>query len=150
MRTMYTIIFVVPVAALTLAPVHAVAWGGNTPIVDCNDNDPAIHPGAMEVDGNGIDDDCDGLADNVNGMPSASSSDNDSDGVSIAAGDCNDTNPSVYVGHAEIVGDLIDNDCDGLADEGVDNTPSSDTSDHDGDGYTLANDRLFGDLFEAM
>jgi hypothetical protein len=44
--------------------------------------------------------------------------DADGDGVTVCAGDCNDNNPAVYPGHAEVCGNSIDDDCDGYVNEG--------------------------------
>jgi len=44
--------------------------------------------------------------------------DNDLDGVTTCAGDCNDNNPNVYPGHAEVCGNGIDDNCNGYVDEG--------------------------------
>jgi hypothetical protein len=53
-------------------------------------------------------------------VPSTSTADMDGDGVTIADGDCDDTNAMVHKGMAEICGDGLDNDCDGAADSGMD------------------------------
>ncbi len=78
---------------------------------DCDQTDAAIHPGAAEVPGNGKDDDCDGKADD-----GTDTSDADGDGVTIAAGDCDDTQKDVYPGAPELA-DSRDNDCNGKSDE---------------------------------
>jgi len=44
--------------------------------------------------------------------------DGDNDGWTLCDGDCDDTNPDVHPGHKEICGNNIDDDCDGLVDEG--------------------------------
>lgn len=115
---------------------------------DCDDTDPSISPAAAEVADNGRDDDCDGLADeDAFGTPSGDGSDSDGDGVPIAVGDCDDTTPNTWPGAAEIVGDLRDNDCDRLSDEGVGDVPTPDGIDHDGDDYGPFA-RVFGHGFE--
>jgi hypothetical protein len=84
---------------------------------DCNDNVGDIKPGVAEVAGDGIDNNCNGLADeDGQGQPSQSAANDDGDAVTIAQGDCDDHNPMVGKGMPEICGDGLDNDCDGVAD----------------------------------
>jgi putative metal-binding protein len=135
--------------------VTAPSVGVGSPVVvvggdDCNDIDPNIHPGHAEMFGNRIDDDCDGIADeDAEGNPPNDVGDHDTDGVTLGAGDCNDTNPSVRLGAAELQDNLIDDDCDGIADEDAGGNPSADSLDHDGDGFTIAPDLVFYSGFEA-
>ncbi len=113
---------------------------------DCNDGNPAIHPGAAEVC-DGVDNDCDGQVDE--GLPPVTYyADNDGDSygnplASVTAcarpagyvsnnGDCNDGNPAIHPGAAEVC-DGVDNDCDGQVDEGL--PPVTYYADNDGDSY---------------
>lgn len=92
--------------------IETVGDGG-----DCNDTLMAVNPAATEVADNGIDDDCDGIADEeADNTPSTDTSDGDSDGVTLADGDCDDTNDQINPGLDEICGDGLDNNCDGVAD----------------------------------
>ena len=78
---------------------------------DCDDADPSVFPGAEDAWYDGIDSDCAGDDDY----------DQDGDGeASLDEGagiDCDDTDPGIHSG-AEEVQDAVDNDCDGMADEG--------------------------------
>ena len=95
------------------------------PIVDCDDTNIDVFPGAPETC-NGVDDDCDGTVDD--------GYDNDADGWTTCAGDCNDGNDEAYPGAAEIC-DGVDNDCNGQADEeGADDCEVY-YEDLDADGY---------------
>ena len=71
--------------------------------VDCNDGNPAIKPGAGDIPGNGVDEDCDG-SDVV--------LDRDGDGA-VAAVDCDDANPARRPGATDIPANGVDEDCNG-------------------------------------
>jgi hypothetical protein len=80
---------------------------------DCNDSNPAIRPGAGEICGDGIDNDCYG---GDRECPPACV-DGDGDGYGTGAGcwgpDCDDFATYVNPGAVELCGDGIDNDCVG-------------------------------------
>ncbi len=111
---------------------------------DCDDHDPTVHPEAEELC-NGVDDNCDGVADD--GTEEIWYADADGDGYGdpdswveacgapsghvAAGGDCDDTDANVHPGAEELC-DLDDDDCDGRADLGE---VSLWYEDLDGDGY---------------
>jgi len=97
---------------------------------DCDDTDPAVHPGATEIcDAANIDEDCDGFADDASATGQTSwYADTDWDGSGAGPAtdacdapvgsvaddsDCDDTNPAIHPGATELPGDLVDEDCDG-------------------------------------
>jgi hypothetical protein len=81
---------------------------GFTTAIDCDDANPSIHPGAMELC-NLADDDCDQAVDE--------GFDQDGDGWTTCAGDCNNVNAQIHPAAAEACNG-IDDDCDLLIDEG--------------------------------
>jgi hypothetical protein len=85
---------------------------------DCNDKVAATRSGMPELANDGIDNDCDGLADeDAQNAPNTNDNmDRDSDGQSVAQGDCDDTAATVKKGIPEVCHDGLDNDCDGVAD----------------------------------
>jgi hypothetical protein len=79
---------------------------GFSSVVDCNDANPAIHPGAVDIPQNGVDEDCSGS--------DALILDRDHDGFPIPL-DCNDNAPRIHPGAKEIRGNKVDENCDGKA-----------------------------------
>jgi hypothetical protein len=101
---------------------------------DCDDSSAAAHPGGTEVCGDGLDNDCNGEADEPEATDVSTwyaDDDGDSFGdpaVSIVQcdalegyvtdnTDCNDDADVAFPGGTELCGDGLDNDCNGEADE---------------------------------
>ena len=104
---------------------------------DCDDSDPDIHPGALEIAGDGADNDCDGGdvgqggpcetyygtihgETDFCGQPGAVQYpgivDMDGDSFSVSEGDCDDNDPLTNPLAPEL-NDNLDNNCNGLIDE---------------------------------
>lgn len=158
-------------SAVTTAACSVPA-GYSTNNTDCNDASASVNPGATEICGNSIDDDCIGgdAVCTISGCTNASACnyvssatiddgsctyavtyylDADGDGYYVSSvvsctnpgagytttaginGDCNDANAAIAVGTTEVCNG-VDDDCDGLIDEGVSTTYYRDL---DGDTY---------------
>lgn len=114
--------------------------------LDCNDQNNTINPDADEICDN-LDNNCDGLIDNEALDAPEWYQDADGDGYgnndetinacliqfgyASEGNDCDDQNPELHPFATEIC-DQIDQDCDGLVDEGTNNTFFEDA---DGDGF---------------
>jgi len=93
---------------------------------DCDDNNPNINPGVIDIPDNGIDEDCNGV--------DAMLVDNDGDGF-FSDIDCDDNNPDINPAAIETCNG-IDENCNGSIDEGL--TVLRYYEDQDGDGYGIA------------
>ena len=98
-------------------PACTQAWPAEQ--LDCNDENPAVHPGTAEVLCNDVDDDCSAATED--------GPDGDSDGADVCI-DCDDLDPVRAPSLPEVC-DGIDNDCDGAV--GVEEV------DVDGDGFMV-------------
>ncbi len=135
---LFSIAFVTYSSAQTCIDVDVDGYGLNGDAscpnvgVDCNDNDLAINPGALEgpfgdaTCSDGADNNCDGNTDGADINCSDPDVDDDGDGYTENQGDCNDGNSTMYPS-APIKCDGLDNNCDGNKDFSTD-------EDKDGDG----------------
>ena len=110
------------------APAGTLPSGG-----DCEDHDAAVHPGAEEICDD-IDQDCDGIIDDGATDAPLWYTDADGDGyggdtavaqcdappgATASPTDCDDTLAAIHPGATEVCDEAnVDEDCDGLADDG--------------------------------
>ncbi|HMV69119.1 MAG TPA: MopE-related protein, partial [Myxococcota bacterium] len=98
------------------------------PTTDCDDGDPAVHPGVPERAGDGVDQDCDGaevclrdadddgFLDGAGATVTSTDPDCDDPGEALTGaptGDCDDARADVRPGAAEVAGDGVDQNCNG-------------------------------------
>jgi hypothetical protein len=120
---------------------------------DCNDALTTVSPGQPEIPCNGIDDNCNGTVDEIGGITYYRDQDGDgygSNNVTVVAcngaptgyvavgGDCNDGAANIRPNAPEIC-NAIDDNCNGIIDEGVQITYYRD---QDGDGYGVASNTI--------
>ena len=86
-------------------------FDGHCPPADCDDGNAHAYPGAPDKCGDGVDQDCVG-----GDLTCEGALDSDGDGY-VPPADCNEGNPAVFPWANELC-DNLDNDCDGVTDEG--------------------------------
>jgi hypothetical protein len=147
--------FAVGLLLVTSTPAIAIDFDGDgieAEFGDCNDNNPSIYPGAFEIPGNEVDEDCDAhetcFEDFDNDIYRTSvtvlstdvdCADNGEARAADPTGDCDDSDPDVNPGGFEVCdGGDVDEDCDGGADDNDAQGALGGTEwyfDQDGDAY---------------
>ncbi len=136
----------------SVLPAEDLDGDGHDSTRDCDDEDPAVHPGADEVC-NGVDDDCDGYVDaddpdieggetyhpdaDGDGFGDASETTDSCEPISgyvTDSSDCDDGDAAVFPGAAELCNG-VDDDCDDVVDEDDAEDAGTWYADADGDGY---------------
>ena len=123
-------------ATACMSDVDGDGYGDASPVMqgvavgsDCNDGNATIHPNATEIPADGVDSNCnniercyldadrDGFGNSQGTTVGSEDTDCDDDGESYNREDCNDLVASIYIDAPESCNNL-DDDCDGLVDEG--------------------------------